>query len=392
MAWSHSVGAVDEAFDAYARQWGADNDVAVTVDHIAINDIPTKLAAEIRSQAGHDLVQMPPATGVALYADQLVDVSSFVEELGAPHGGWNSLAQQGAFYDGAWLAYPDYGSAKPSLYRKDLFDQYGLAAPTTWEAVLAAGKELKPKGFPLGLTLSHTGDANQYWMALLWCYGAFWAKEDGTYVGTLDTPQMREALDMAKQIYTEGCTPDVLSWDDSGNNSAYIAGVNSYTINGISIVAATEEANPDVAAATALAVPPAGPVAQQMLTNQFMLGIWKFSEQQETALDFLTAYDQEWEQFAEVSGGFNLKLWNDIPRPYPVLDESERTKDLVDSVSMLASVGYPGPATAAAAQVATDYLIVDLVIDVAVNGTDAVDAIASTEEKIRKIYELNGLL
>lgn len=390
MAWSHSVPATDVAFDEFAQEWGAANNVNVRVDHTAINDIPARLGSEIRAQSGHDIVQMPPGTGVSNFADQLADITSEVEELGKAYGGWSPLAEQGAKYNGAWLAYPDYGIAVPGFYRKDLFDQFTLEAPTTWDAVLEAGRALKPEGHPLGLTLSHTGDANQYWMALLWGYGGAWANAEGRFAG-LDSPGLREGLQMAKAIYNEGCTPDVLSWDDSGNNTAYISGVSSYTINGLSILGASREANPDVAAQTLLEVPPSGPAGGAMLTNLFGLGIWKFSKVRDLATAFLSDYHDRWQDFAEVSEGFNLKLFNEIPRPYPVLDEDPLTEALVDSIPLLASVGHPGPATPAASEVATNFVIIDLVIEV-VQGGSVDSAIETAEAKIRSIYTAADLL
>jgi multiple sugar transport system substrate-binding protein len=390
LAWSHTVPAVDVAFDQYAQDWGRKNNISVKVDHVAINDLPARLGTEISSKSGHDIVQMPPATGVGNTPDQLVDVSDLVEELGRDYGGWNSLAEQGAKYEGKWLAYPDYAGSKPGIYRKDLFDKYGLALPETWEDMRAAGKVLKKAGNPLALTLGHTGDSNIFWMSLLWSYGAGFAGSDGKYT-PLDTPELRQALDVATGLYRDGCTKDVLAWDDAGNNDAMISGTSSYTINGISILAAAKEGNPDVAKNLALCLPPGGPATRAVLTNQFMLGIWNFSKAQDVAMDFLRAYHKEWKMFAEVSGGFNMKLFKDIPRPYPVVDDNPVTEGLVDQVQYLAAVGYPGPASNAANEVASTFLITDMVSKV-VQGGSVDSAIADTDSKIKAIYEKANLV
>src|SRR6266853_1878978 len=62
MQWSHFVPAYDAWFDQYAKTWGTQKGVEVTVDHIALADLTTRANAEVAAQQGHDLFQFlsPP--------------------------------------------------------------------------------------------------------------------------------------------------------------------------------------------------------------------------------------------------------------------------------------------------------------------------------------------
>src|SRR6266516_1729448 len=71
MQWSHFVPAYDTWFDKYAKDWGTQKSVEVTVDHIALADLTTRANAEVAAQQGHDLFQFlspPGAFGPQIHA------------------------------------------------------------------------------------------------------------------------------------------------------------------------------------------------------------------------------------------------------------------------------------------------------------------------------------
>jgi len=64
LQWSHFVPAYDVWFNTqYIKEWGAKNDTEVTVDNINNTLIPSRAAAEVAAQKGHDLVMFlsPPS-------------------------------------------------------------------------------------------------------------------------------------------------------------------------------------------------------------------------------------------------------------------------------------------------------------------------------------------
>src|SRR3712207_3009990 len=49
LLWSHFVPSHDAWFDRFAREWGEQVGVDITVDHIAAADIPARTAAELQA-------------------------------------------------------------------------------------------------------------------------------------------------------------------------------------------------------------------------------------------------------------------------------------------------------------------------------------------------------
>ena len=72
--WSHFVPEYDTWFDNFAKTWGEKNKVAVTVDHIPVQNIPARAAAEASAGSGHDLFGLNGAGGAHLYRKFLVNV------------------------------------------------------------------------------------------------------------------------------------------------------------------------------------------------------------------------------------------------------------------------------------------------------------------------------
>ena len=50
--WSHFVPEYDKWFDNFAKDWGNKNKIAVTVDHVPVQNIPARAAAEASAGSG----------------------------------------------------------------------------------------------------------------------------------------------------------------------------------------------------------------------------------------------------------------------------------------------------------------------------------------------------
>src|SRR5699024_7105838 len=124
--------------------------------------------------------------------------------------------------------------------------------PDTWEELFAVGKKLKENGHPIGQALGQSlGDPPAFCYPYLWSFGAMEVEEDGETVA-IDTPEFRDGLQMFIEGWKDAFDETGLGWDDSTNNSAYLAGEVSATINGSSIYLAArdpegENANPEIA-------------------------------------------------------------------------------------------------------------------------------------------------
>jgi multiple sugar transport system substrate-binding protein len=134
------IAAQQDIAAAFTKATGIDVEL-VGIDEDQFNQLLTSAAA-----AGElpDVVGALPLSGVqALAANELIDsdaAASVVDGLGADTFSEQSLRLT---RDGdTQLAVPSDGWAQLLLYRKDLFDQAGLAAPDTYDAIVAAAKAL----------------------------------------------------------------------------------------------------------------------------------------------------------------------------------------------------------------------------------------------------------
>src|SRR5204863_9906328 len=64
---AHFVPAYDAWLDDWAQAWGKKNKVNIEVDHLLTAEFPAKLAAEVASGAGHDVIRLPRSGDANLY-------------------------------------------------------------------------------------------------------------------------------------------------------------------------------------------------------------------------------------------------------------------------------------------------------------------------------------
>ncbi len=111
------------------------------------NDEYTKFSTAIEAGSGAPDVIMLEAEVLSSFSIRyaLVDLSGFgADEVKADYtdGAWKDVSSGDAVY-----AIPVDGGPMGMLYRQDIFDQYGVAVPTTWDEFAAAAQQLKDAGY-----------------------------------------------------------------------------------------------------------------------------------------------------------------------------------------------------------------------------------------------------
>ena len=212
--WAHFVPEYDKWFDAFAKDWGAKNNVAVTVDHVPVQNIPARAAAEASAGSGHDLFGFNGSGGAHLYRKFFIDVADLVKETEKKYGKVTTIGRQLGYNpdDGSWSAFPDFYINFPGMYQKTLWGEIGML-PDTWDNLRIGGAKLKAKGHPVGMSLGHSNDPSTAWRGLLWCYGASIQDEAGKKI-VLNSKGAVEATKYAAALYKEAMTSDVLSWNE----------------------------------------------------------------------------------------------------------------------------------------------------------------------------------
>jgi multiple sugar transport system substrate-binding protein len=383
---SHFVPAYDTWFDQWAKDWGTKNKVEIQVDHILSADLAAKNAAEVAAHGGHDLYKLTRNGEPALYHDQMVDVGDLTKQIGEAHGGWIPFGESLGLYEGTWHAVPEYFIDFAALYRKDLFDANGLAPVDTWDDLLKAGTVLKSKGNPIGIAINQkSNDANNSWTGVLWSHGGSVVAADGKTVA-LNSPETRQTLSYAIELYNKTMTNEVLSWDDTGNNLLLAGGRGSWIQNPISAFRTIEHDTPDLAEKIFVSNTPAGPKGRMSScgANSWAIANWAVSVPAAKAL--LLDYYAILPEAIKASLGYNQPVLKDFrKKPMPILGEEPKLNILQDFDQVARAVGYPGPPTAAAGEVESNWII-PLMVAHAVNDNDINGAVEWATQKVEAIF------
>jgi multiple sugar transport system substrate-binding protein len=390
---SHFVKGYDDWIKQFASDWGQANGVKVTVDFMTNLEVAARGATEVAAQKGHDIVQWDQGTASPfLWKNHTVDLTEVVSEVEAEYGEFSALAHQAGLdpAEGTWFSLPIFYTASPALYRKDLWDEIGMQ-PDTWDAVLEGGRKLKEMGYPIGIPVSHGTDGNVQWSGLIWSFGG--SVQDQDQRVSINTPEVVEAVKFARTLYKEAMTEEVLTWDDTGNNKFLASGVGSWIINPPSAyrsIQGTDEALADKIFAWKA---PEGPKSRLMGVVPHSWTIWKFSQNQVNAVEFMRYFVANYKTSFETSTGYNMPMnpgW--LPQPMPILS-SDPTSHPDDKLSEIQSApewcrtfGYPGPNSPAIGEVAQTYVIPDMILQAATDKLTPEEAVTWADEQVQRIF------
>lgn len=369
--WSHFVPAYDKWFDnVYVKRWGQANDTEVTVDHINLNDIPARAAAEVAAQSGHDLFFFlsPPSA----YEDRVIDLTDVVQQVTRKRGKMKDLAHKATYNPRTkkYFAFSDNYVPDPANYRTDLWGEVGLK-PTTWDNMLKAAPKLRAMGHPIGIGMSNELDSNMALMAMMMCFGSFIQNKDQRVV--LDSKETVSVLKFARELYRQGMSNEIFAWTPASNNQAFLAGRLSFAMNAISITRSAELINLDLAEKTMLLPIPAGPHGRFGLEH--VMGayvIWKFAKNKPMAKKFLVDLETKYIGAFENSKFYNFPSWPaavpNIGRrlerdPAKPLGKYKVLGEIADKYTH--NPGYPGYSNAAIDEIFSKFMIPQMFAEVA---------------------------
>jgi len=405
LQWSHFVPEYDTWFDKFATDWGTQNKVEVTVDHITNLDLPSRMAAEVAARSGHDLVEMNSQILTYLYDKQFVDMGDVVDYATKKWGAVVPLGEKLAKVNGRWAGFPHFYIAIMPQVRTDLFQAAGFDFKSlkTWDDFINVGRALKqltakdklgaafPTGRPAGLAISHCNDANHNWRAMMWAFGASEVGSDGKTI-TVDSAEMRTFLKFAQQFYHDAMFADVFAWDDVADNRFLASGQAGYIHDAISSMRSIQGKNDALYNSIELHPPVGGPAKPKGISmpDANVYAIWNFAPQanQDAAKAFLRHLMDNYEESFKQSKLYNMPMYSDrfktniFPDPkFAVLQDYRG--------DILGTLGYPGPPTYEAIITQTTFVIPDMVQKAVTTSGDAgvKAAIDFATGRLKSIYK-----
>jgi ABC-type glycerol-3-phosphate transport system substrate-binding protein len=398
LMWSHFVPAHDTWFDPFAQQWGEQVGVDVTVDHIAVADVPAAIASEIQSgQPEHDLFQYIAV--LSQHEPSVVDMGDVVAEAESRYGTMLDLTRRSSFNPntGKFYAYAPSWVPDPGDYRISLWGGVGMPdGPTTWDELLEGGSQIfADEGVQMGLGMSQEIDSNMALRALLWSFGAGIQDENENVV--INSDATVAAVEYMNDLFANAMTDEVFAWDAASNNQGLNAGELSYILNSISAYrTAQDEGLPvadDIGFVPALAGPETAIVASHVMYN------WIVPDAADVnvaaAQEFLMHYT---ENLAPVAWNSKLYDFPAFPDQVPDLQgwlgndpfgsqPADKLAVLQDATDWATNIGHPGPANPAIGQVFGESIIPVMFAEAAQGQKTPGEAVADAEAQINAIFD-----
>jgi multiple sugar transport system substrate-binding protein len=386
LTWSNTLPAMDDVLREQAKLYTKEKGVEVSFEFINQTDLPTKTAAAVESGAGPDIITLW-SDGPHLHAKALVDVDDLTGSLGKDLKGWTNIAKDIAIVGKTWKAVP-WGIIPICMnYRTDWCKEVGYTKfPDTYDEMLVMCRKLKEKGHVSGFALGRSiGDGNQSHYPMLWAHGGAEVKKDGKTVD-INSPGTAKAVDYVRQLFKEGETEDVLSWDDSSNNRAFLAEQVAVTANAASIYWAEKQNAPQLRDVTDHALFPKGPAGRFGYSTAISLGVFKFSKSQKEAKAFIKWLLEPKQYSAWIGEGEGmmaglLNFYEDDP----VWKKDPKLAVVREIPKFVRMPGYPAPPSRAAAEAMVKYVIVNMFAR-GCKGMSTAETIKIAEGELKEIY------
>lgn len=398
--WSHFVPRYDQWFDKYAQEWGTENGVKVTVDHISYADLVPTLAAAIDAGKGPTMIQMAAAPSQFVEGlHDLTDVNMKAQELFGEQAE-NCTANSYLPATNMWYAFCHGWVPDPGDYLVEPWTAVGYPnGPSTYAELLDGGVKIKEQfGIPVGLGMSPEIDSEFFARSLIWSFGG--SIQDKKENVVINSPEVIEAVTFAAELFQKAMTDEIFSWTAASNNQGLIAGQLSYIQNSISAYRSLQKIDP--AASDKIGFVPAlkGPRGDQHNTAH----IWEvyvvpkyvpdgpeLEAAKKFMLDLVANYDQ---------ATFNSELY-DFPAFPSVVPQlagwleadpfgsrpPDKLKILAEAINWTTALGFPGPANPAISEVYNTFVISSMMAKAARGEATPEQAVAEAETQVKAIFE-----
>jgi multiple sugar transport system substrate-binding protein len=268
----------DALMDKQINDWCAKNNVDVEISRLAADVIIPKWRTARETKQFPDIgsyLQMNDAAYFML-SGALLETTDLINKLNKLEGGFT----EGGLRDsrdatGKYWMVPYFSSTEVFYVRKDKLQEKGLALPETWEDVAKVAKAITVPGKFWGLGFqagTPSWDSEVEFSSTLWAYGAKTWDEQGKVA--IDSAETRQVLDYFKAVWKDGSIPpDATTWDDSGNNKAYLTGIVGMIWNTPSVLANMEKNDPELLSKSEITLLPKGPNPAKPEPNRVKLAL-----------------------------------------------------------------------------------------------------------------------
>ncbi|WP_036688557.1 ABC transporter substrate-binding protein [Paucisalibacillus globulus] len=278
-----------KAYEKFIEVFESENPgIKINFQPFESTEYNTILTNSLVSGSGPDIVQLRPYSGTKSIADNgyltpLNDVPGVMEIE-------ESFLEAAKGSDGQVYGVPTTLNAGVIFYNKDIFEEYGLEAPETWDDLLQVSKELKNNGI---IPIAQAGRA-AYLLSMLHGVISPSAYGGNDYVDEiiagntdLTDPKMLETLERMQEI-EQYFPEDFIALDDNDVQALFYAGEAAMYINGDYRLGTFETNAPDMNIGVVPGLKadgPNNPLVMNWVDGSY--GVVEHSEHKEEALKFI---------------------------------------------------------------------------------------------------------
>lgn len=270
-------------WDAVKGYTGPDDNIELTKVEIPFANYADKLSTELGAGGGPDVMVLQDSQFASLVdAGVLEPLDDIADELG---DSLNNTNEAGVF-DGGQYGFnwerPTYSTV---IYNKDIFDQLGLEAPTTFEEFLTTAQTIKTELGISGWAGRHqTAEIDGWTLEMAnWIYGFGGELSDGDKL-TIDKAENVEAVEAFLETFASGVAP---IGDDASTFRAKFGQGQVGMLFENSGVATTITSNPDNAVNGQNMGAAPLPLANPGSNSQLIIAVNANSDNKEAAKDFV---------------------------------------------------------------------------------------------------------
>jgi multiple sugar transport system substrate-binding protein len=241
--WSWTPG-MDKAVDLWNKGPGKKQQITVTFKKQGAGDtLVTKILTAHKAKKAPDLVQVEyQALPTLVSNDALADISGEVNNAKGKFA--DAVWQQVTLGSNAVYALPQDIGPMMFYYRQDLFEEYGLDVPQTWEQFAETARKLRKQHPDTYLTTFSANDAGLF-AGLAQQVGAkWWTTSGGKWNVEIDDAATRKVAEFWGGLVKEGAIDNqpmyTPAWNKALNTGGQIAWVSAIWAPGTLTTAAPD--------------------------------------------------------------------------------------------------------------------------------------------------------
>ena len=404
---------METLFIEAVQGWGAANNTEIETTVVAaeaFEDFVAKTVAQVQAGEPPDLLYHVRLVQQLYSLDALEPVTESVEEAEGLYGASSSGHRRNNFIDGQWWGIPYINSGGGEFARRSVFEAVGIDPLTDMitfdgarDACLAASKP-EEEMYAWGRTVNKSGDGRGFIEGTIQNWGGHYTDENMTEI-TFNSPETVAAVEWLAEIfisdkYAPMLPPGIVSWTDSSNNEAYLAGNIAYTGNAASVYAKAKADGNPVFEDTLLLPVATGPSGKQLIggggDGQFNVPKGAKNPDGAKALALHLITPEIFVPISLLSAGLFLPAYTDIDAMAEVQAAYEADPNLA-RMSARTKGDHPGGSWPAQPSpyfdaIAAQAILEDMMAQIITQGATPADAVAQAAERMQAIADELGAL